>query len=128
MPDLELPKPPRLPPRPRNLLSAKPSAPIIVTAIFGRRRQDVVALSLKNQNPAVERAMPLCLVRPEFRRLDSMKTPTLSAGMGSANKYPWADPQPANANSWRWLGVSTPSAITLSSRLRASPMIVLTMA
>ena len=85
-------------------------------------------LSLKYQSPAVERATPFCLVWPEFRRLDSMKTPTLFAGMGSANKYPWADPQPANANSWYWLIVSTPSAITLRSRLRASPTIVVTMA
>ena len=45
-------------------------------------------LSLKNQSPAVERAKPICLVSPEFRPLDSMKTPTLFAGMGSANKYP----------------------------------------
>src|ERR1017187_1357351 len=29
-----------------------------------------------------------------------MKTPTPFAGMGSANKYPWTDPQPASANSW----------------------------
>jgi len=35
-----------------------------------------------------------------------MKTPTLFAGMGSANKYPWAAPQPADANSWRWLVAS----------------------
>jgi hypothetical protein len=56
-------------------------------------------LSLKHQGPAVERANPICLVCPAFRRLDSMKAPTLFAGMGSANKYPWADPQPANANS-----------------------------
>ncbi len=58
-------------------------------------------LSLKYQRPAVERAKPFCLVRPEFRRLDSRKTPTLFAGMGSANKYPWTDRQPADANSWR---------------------------
>ena len=58
-------------------------------------------LSLKYQRPADERAKPFCLVRPEFRRLDSMKTPTLFAGMGSANKYPWTDPQPADANSLR---------------------------
>jgi len=32
------------------------------------------------------------LVCPEFRRLDTMKTPTLFAGMASANKYPWASP------------------------------------
>jgi hypothetical protein len=64
-------------------------------------RQLTNRLSLKYQRPAVERAKPFCLVRPEFRRLDSMKTPTLFAGMGSANKYPWTDPQPADANSWR---------------------------
>jgi hypothetical protein len=58
-------------------------------------------LSLKYQRPADERAKPFCLVRPESRRLDSMKTPTLFAGMGSANKYPWTDPQPADANSLR---------------------------
>jgi hypothetical protein len=51
------------------------------------------------QSPAVERAKPLRPVCAEFRRLDSIKTTTLFAGMGSANKYPWADPQPANANS-----------------------------
>ena len=53
---------------------------------------------------------------------------TLFAGMGSANKYPWAEPQPANANSRCWSVVSTPLATTLRSRLRASPTIVLTMA
>ena len=38
-----------------------------------------IRLSLKDQSPAVvERAKPLCLVCLEFRRLDSMKTPTLS--------------------------------------------------
>src|SRR5450759_652264 len=84
--------------------------------------------SLKYQSPAVERAKALCLVCLGRRRLDSMKTPTLFAGMGSANKYPWADPQPANANSRCCLAVSTPSATTLRSRLRASPTIVLTMA
>jgi len=53
----------------------------------------------EDQSPTVERAKTFFLVCLEVRRLDSMKTPTLFAGMGSANKYPWADPQPANANS-----------------------------
>src|SRR5271166_1030570 len=66
-----------------------PSEPHISRPVF--------ELSLKYQSPAVERAKPIFLVCPEFRRLDSMKTPTLPAGMGSANRYPWADPQPANA-------------------------------
>ena len=103
-------------------VAAEPQAAGHVKSTRGDR------LSLKYQSPAVERATPICLVWPEFRRLDSMKTPTLFAGMGSANKYPWADPQPANANSWCWLIVSTPSAITLRSRLRASPTMVVTMA
>src|SRR6202011_4107847 len=34
------------------------------------------------QSAAVERAKAICLVCPEFRRLDSIKTPTLFAGMG----------------------------------------------
>jgi hypothetical protein len=83
---------------------------------------------LNYQSPAVERAKPFFLVCLGFRRLDSMKMLTLFAGMGSANKYPWAEPQPANANSRCWSVVSTPSATTLRSRLRASPTIVLTMA
>ena len=52
--------------------------------------------SLKYQSPGVERAKALRLVCLGRRRLDSMKTPTLFAGMGSANRCPWADPQPAN--------------------------------
>ena len=88
-----------------------------------------IRLSLKDQSPAVvERAKSICLVALEARRLDSMKMPTLSVGMGSANKYPWADSQPADTNSLRWVVVPTPSATTLRSRLCASPTIVLTMA
>ncbi len=69
-----------------------------VTAMF---RQLTDGLSPKYQRPAVERAKPFCLVCRELRRLDSRKTPTLFAGMGFANKYPWTDPQPADANSLR---------------------------
>jgi hypothetical protein len=64
-------------------------------------RQLTDRLSLKYQRPAVERAKPFCLFCREFRRLDSRKTPTVFAGMGSANKYPWTDRQPADASSWR---------------------------
>jgi hypothetical protein len=32
------------------------------------------------------------------RRLDAMKGPTLFAGIGLANRNPWAEPQPASAN------------------------------
>ena len=76
-----------------ELRNISPSSSVIaVGAYLGVHRQ-------RCQSPAVERAKPLSLACPESRRLDSMKTPTLFAGMGSANKYPWADPQPANANS-----------------------------
>src|SRR6266576_5828060 len=50
---------------------------------------------------AVPSANPIFLSRPEVFRFDSINAPTLSARMDSANKCPWANPQPANASSRR---------------------------
>jgi len=77
-----------------NLVNADRGV-LSVKAMF---RQLTTRLSLKYQRADVERAKPFCLVCREFRLLDSRKTPTLFAGMGFANKYPWTDPQPAVAN------------------------------
>jgi hypothetical protein len=61
------------------------------------REQAITSTTPAYQTPVVERAKPFFLACPEFRW--SMKTPTLLAGMGSAKKYPWAELQPASANS-----------------------------
>ena len=80
--------------------------PVLDPSIFSAARSEVVPMELGDisvrsvdQDPAVDRAILFLSVCSEVFLPDSIKAETALAGMGFAKKNPWAEPQPANANS-----------------------------